>query len=287
MAQSFKFLGVSFPKVMALVYNLSRDPSTFVFVRDALAGIHDVAAVRTWKRLDIVLRERPVSLCVIDVAGVSLADGGREELLALRRRFPSVGFVLLESGSVEPRRLLELGRLGFRSLVLMGYEGQEWGLRRNVERAWKETVPSRVVRGLSAKLPLRVARVLSVALDHVHRCWSAEVLAERVGLSRPFLSVLLKRAGLPSAGRLLIWIRLLHAAEWLGDPGRTGQSVSRQLEYSSGAAFRRVLKNYTGATPTRVVASGGMPFVLRHFIRHNGFLTRRSEHARSWRDAAG
>lgn len=256
---------------MALVYNFSRDPNTFVFVRDALAGIHDVAWARTWKRLGSELRERPVSLCVVDVAGVSLADGGREELLALRRRFPSVAFVLLESGSVEPRRLLDLGRLGFRSLVLMGYEGQEWGLRRNVQRAWQETVASRVLRGFSAKLPMREARFLKVALDHVHRCWSADLLAERVGLSRPFLSVLLKRAGLPSAGRLLVWVRLLHAAEWLGDPGRTGQSVSRQLQYSSGAAFRRVLKNYTGATPTRVVASGGMAFVLRHFIHHTGF----------------
>ena len=271
MAQSFESLGISFPKVMALVYHYSQKPGTLSFVRDALAGLHDVAEARTWERLDNALRERPVSLCVVDIAGFGLADGGREELLALRRRFPSIVFLLLESGQIEPRRLLALGRLGFRSLVLMGYEGQEWGLRRNVERAWEGTVASRVLRAVSAELPLREARVLGVALDHVHLCWSAEVLAERVGLSRPFLSVLLKRAGLPSAGRLLVWIRLLHVAEWLGDPGRTGQSVSRQLEYSSGAAFRRVLKNYTGATPTRVVASGGLPFVLRHFLRQTGF----------------
>ena len=85
------------------------------------------------------------------------------------------------------------------------------------------------------------------------------------------LSVLLKRAGLPSTGRLLVWIRLLHAAEWLGDLGRTGQSVSRSFEYSSGAAFRRVLKNYTGATPTLVATNRGMPFVLGHFLRETGF----------------
>jgi hypothetical protein len=47
--------------------------------------------------------------------------------------------------------------------------------------------------------------------------------------------------------------------------------VSRQLEYSSGAAFRRALKNYTGATPKLVVARGGMPFILGHFIRETGF----------------
>ena len=271
MAQSFGVRSIPFPKVMALVYSLTRTPSTFSFVRDTLAGVHDVATVRTWPRLALALRERPVSLCVVDLAGISMSGGGREQLMALRRRFPSVAFVILESGSVEPRRLLDLGRLGFRSLVLMGYEGQEWGLRRNVERAWRRTVASRVLRAVSANLPLREARFLGVALDHVHECWSAEFLAERVGLSRPFLSVLLKRARLPSAGRLLVWIRLLHAAEWLGDPGRTGQSVSRQLEYSSGAAFRRVLKNYTGATPSHVAKLGGMPFVLGHFLRETGF----------------
>jgi len=256
---------------MALVYHFSREPGTFGCVRDALAGIHDVAAARTWEWLGVALRERPVSLCVVDLASISLAQGGCEELVALRRRFPSVAFVLLQRGSIDPRRLLDLGRLGFRSLVLMGYEGQEWGLRRKIERAWEGTVASKVLRAVGAKLPLREARFLGEALDHVHECWSAEFLAERVGLSRPFLSVLLRRVGLPSAGRLLVWVRLLHAAQWLGDPGRTGQSVSRQLEYSSGAAFRRVLKNFTGATPTLVIARGGMPFVLRHFLRETGF----------------
>ena len=114
---------------MALVYAFTHDSRTFSFVRHTLAGAHDVAAVRTWTRLAVALRERPVSLCVIDLAGVSISSGADENLMALRRRFPSVAFVILESGSVEPRRLLDLGRLGFRSLVLMGYEGRDWGLR--------------------------------------------------------------------------------------------------------------------------------------------------------------
>ncbi len=256
---------------MSLVYTFSRDPRTLSFARGALLGVHDVAAARTWRRLSEALRERPVSVCVVDLTGISLSDGGRAQLVALRNRFPSMAFVMLESGSVAPRQLLDLGRLGFRSLVLMGSEGQEWRFRRSIERAREQTVASRVLRAVSRRVPLREGRVLGVALDHVHRCWSAELLAAHVGRSRPFLSVVLKRAGLPSVGRLMVWIRLLHAAEWLCDPGRTGQSVGRQLEYSSGAAFRRVLKNYTGATPTAVVAKGGMPFVLRHFLRDIGF----------------
>ena len=76
----------------------------------------------------------------------------------------------------------------------------------------------------------------------------------------------MKRLGLPSTGHLLTWARLLHAGRWLEEPGRSGESVSRQLEYSSGAAFRRALKQYTGATPTEVVEAGGLGFVIESFV---------------------
>jgi AraC-like DNA-binding protein len=115
--------------------------------------------------------------------------------------------------------------------------------------------------------------MIRLALDGVHRRWSADDFAAHVGFSRPHLSVRLKRLGLPSLGHLLTWTRLLQAGRWLEEPGRTGESVSRQLEYSSGAAFRRALKQYTGATP-REVEAGGLPFVLRRFIDSCRLATR-------------
>jgi hypothetical protein len=42
--------------------------------------------------------------------------------------------------------------------------------------------------------------------------------------------------------------------------------VSRQLEYSSGAAFRRALRTYVGATPTEVKEQGGLRLVLGSFL---------------------
>ena len=109
-----------------------------------------------------------------------------------------------------------------------------------------------------------------MALDGVHTRPSADDFARRLGLSRPHLSVCLRAAGLPSAGHLLVWARLLHAGRWLADPGRSAESVSRQLDYSSGAAFRRALTAYLGATPTQVARAGGLPFVLERFLRRCG-----------------
>jgi AraC-like DNA-binding protein len=102
-------------------------------------------------------------------------------------------------------------------------------------------------------------------------------LASTAGLSRPHLSVCLKAAGLPSVGHLLVWARLLHAARWLTDPGRSAESVSRQLDYSSGAAFRRALRSYTGATPTEVIEAGGLPYLLDRFLTRCGIGLARGE----------
>jgi AraC-like DNA-binding protein len=117
---------------------------------------------------------------------------------------------------------------------------------------------------------------VKVAMDSVDRRWSAEQFATAIGFSRPFLSEQLKACGLPSVGQLLIWARLLHAGFWLEEPGRTGESVSRQLEYSSGAAFRRSLRALTGATPMEVARGGGLEYVLRHFMEAHGLTCPKS-----------
>jgi len=274
MPQSFPTLGISFPKLMALVYICSTEASVQTCLRDAFSGVHEVAGVRSLGRLALALRERPAVVCVTDLASLGFDSGGMGRLVRLRQRFPSVGHVLLARVRDDPRLLFEVGRLGFGSLVVLGTEDQRWRLLRSVDGAQRGGVTSRVLREIGPNVPPRETRALRLALDQVHKCWSAEGFAELVGLSRPFLSVVLKNVGLPPVGRLLVWVRLLHAGHWLSDPGRTGQSVSRQLEYSSGAAFRRALKGFTGATPTMVAARGGMSFVLRHFLSECRFHKR-------------
>jgi AraC-like DNA-binding protein len=129
---------------------------------------------------------------------------------------------------------------------------------------------------LAVYLPRRELHLVHTALDGVHLRWRADDFATRAGLSRPHLSVRLKRLGLPSTGHLLTWARLLHAGRWLEEPGRTGQSVARQLEYSSGAAFRRALREYVGATPTQVAERGGLELVLARFVERCGLRATRS-----------
>jgi len=220
-----------------------------------------------------VVRERPVTVALIDLAERTEVEDG---LLELRALFPHVGLVLMARRHDDPVALFRLGRAGIRNLVLLSVDHLQRELPMTLLRASEDGTSSLVVRRLSPYLPRRELRTLRMALDRVHLRWSADEFAAHVGFSRPHLSVRMKRLGLPSTGHLLTWARLLHAGRWLEEPGRSGESVSRQLEYSSGAAFRRALKQYTGATPTEVAEEGGLGFVIERFV---GCCGRHLKHA--------
>jgi AraC-like DNA-binding protein len=214
-----------------------------------------------------MVRERPASVAVVDVDAVGRLPSGRDALGEIRSSYPRLGLVLLVRQTRDAVALFDLGRVGVRNLVFINVDGLEHQIVRAVARAGENGATAVVTRTLSAHLSRRELLTVHRAMDSVHRRWDADAFAESVDLSRPFLSEVLKARGLPSVGHLLLWTRLLHAGLWLSEPGRTGESVSRQLEYSSGAAFRRALKHYTGATPTQVVERGGLDFVLSCFLR--------------------
>jgi len=237
-------------------------------VRDGLyasLGSHSVATARSWERLLWLVRERPVTAVVLD------SDALRTELAAdstigeLRRRFPSLATVLVARPRTDPLSLFRLGRAGIGGLVLLPADR----LSEVTEALWRALAigtEAIVTRSVSPHLPLRATRAIRLALEGVQHGWSTEDLAGHGGLTRQHFSVCLKASGLPSMGHLLVWAKLLHAGRWLADPGRSAQSTSRQLEYSSGAAFRRALRNYVGMTPTEVSALGGLPPVLSRFL---------------------
>lgn len=233
------------------------------------------AVVRSpsWPGLIRVVRERPVTLALVDLGEMERVE---ERLLELRVSFPNLGIVLMARRLDDPVALFRLGRTGIRNLILLSVDHLDRELPHTLAKAEEEGTASLVARRLSVYLPRRELAAVRAALDGVHLRWSADDFAGRLGLSRPHLSERLKRLGLPSAGHLLTWVRLLHAGRWLEEPGRTGESVSRQLEYSSGAAFRRALREYTGATPGRVAEEGGLGFVLARFIERCGLRFSRS-----------
>lgn len=256
---------------MGLAAIYARDRAWRDRLSTALAGAHQTAGSPSWSGFQRLVTERPVTAAVADLESLGGAGSAVGTLLRFRSRFPGLGLVVLVQRHRDPGLLFRLGTVGIHHLLLVDMDGVEHTLERSVSRALDRGVTSLVTRAVSSYLPSRELGALRLALDGVHHRWSADDFAEEVGLSRPFLSECLKECGLPTAGHLLLWTRLLHAGYWLTDPGRTAESVARQLEYCDGSAFRRALRNRTGATPTELVRAGGFSFVLRCFLDACGF----------------
>ena len=251
---------------MSFLALFSRDRKLNDGLGRSLPG-HALVRSPSWPGLLRVVRERPVTVALVDLAGLERVE---DRLVEFRTAFPYLGLVLMARRHDDPVALFRLGRAGIRNLLLLSVDHLDRDLPRTLAQADEDGTTSLVARRLSAYLPRRELRAVRRALDGVHERWTADDFAAQLGLSRPHLSVRMKRIGLPSTGHLLTWARLLHAGRWLEEPGRTGVSVSRQLEYSSGAAFRRALREYTGATPTQVSERGGLDFVLTRFVERCG-----------------
>ena len=251
---------------MPLLTVLTRDPSVRSAFVAPQGGTLSVAATRSWDRLLWLVRERPVTGVVIDSAAL---PGGYDHAAAvgeLRRRFPSLGTVLIARPELDPIALFHLGRAGISDLVLIPLDDLVRGLNRGIVRAGVRSTAAFVARAVGGRLPSIEHRIVRFALDGAQLGWSTDDLAARIGWTRAHMSVRLRAQGLPSAGHLLTWAKLLHAARWLDDPGRSAESISRQLEYSSGAAFRRALRNYVGGTPTSVRERGALRHAIDRFL---------------------
>lgn len=257
---------------MSLIALSTRDSALAARVRVALEPRrHDLVCARSWSRTLRLVKERPVGLLLVDLA--LLREGSAGALVALRRAFPSLPVVAL-SHPGQARLLFELGRRPVEPLSVAQVADRPATLAREIAQASEGTVPVLVARALGSVVPPRELGVLMRALDLAHRCWSADVLARSFGYSRPVLSERLKTVGLPSVGHMMVWARMMHAGHWLPDPGRSGESVSRQLEYANGSVFRRALRNYVGLTPTTLARQGGLKLVLGAFAhRHAEALT--------------
>ena len=203
---------------------------------------------------------------VLDTGAFDGAAGPEERLVELRRRFPSLATVLVARPDVDPLTLLRLGRAGISDLALIPLDDLRQGLARGVARASARSTSSLVLRAIGRSLAFTERQVIQAALEGALLGWRADDLAASAGWSRAHLSVRLRRFGLPTAGHLLLWARLMHAGRWLLEPGRSAESVSRQLEYANGATFRRALRNYLELTPTEIRSRGGLEIVLRSFL---------------------
>jgi len=266
---------------MADILLLSSSPPAAERVRRAVQGeraggvFHTVRAARGWAELSAWASASAAGLAFVDPyhGGAFAAI----EIRRLRERAPAVEVVALADFSGRPAAdAFSLAVLGVREMVCTARDAGPAELVRCLREHLNRGPLEEMVEALASVVPAPVHRWLAPALRTLSASPAVPDLARAAGCSPRTLRRGLQAAGLPSPEQFLAWRRLLHAARLLDD-GRSADSVARALEFSSGSAMRKSLKQVTGLRPRELAAGGGLRLLAALFLRQCGAGGRAAE----------
>lgn len=227
------------------------------------ASTHDIECVGSWRDLYRLVRKKPVAAAVADLHAESRKDGVLR-VFRFAQRYPLTPLVVW--GEVDGRELFRLGKAGAADVVV-ARDADDRHL------VW-DVLDSCLSRALSPLVDARLRdavsddgrEVVRYAAEHIPDEIQVPDLASAYEMSVSTLERRCERWGLPTPGRLLLWLRVLYGLRWLLEPGRSVESVGYQLGYSSGAAFRRAIKATIGGRPAPLRNDGGFDRALDMFI---------------------
>jgi transcriptional regulator GlxA family with amidase domain len=156
--------------------------------------------------------------------------------------------------------------------VIHGLDDVGIALRGAVTSALRRCTATRAMRELAPHVPAALRPLLRFCLEEAERAPTVEDVARALGVHRKTLVNRLRDASMPGPSALLGWCRLVIAAQLLEDPERPVEQVAYALNFPSAAAFRNMLRRYTGLAPGEVRINGGLNCVLHAFRRSVGGL---------------
>jgi AraC-like DNA-binding protein len=195
-----------------------------------------------------------------------LRDGPAPELQALLRAFPSS--TVIAAPPPHPRRLRDarvLGEWGITEIIDPVEDSTE-SVRLLLEAARGRPLRTLLERGVELNVPGRGRAILDASVEIVASGGHARDLAHALYLSPITLMRWCRRSGLPVPRRLLVWMRVLLAAELLDNPGQSVLSVALSCGYSSDRTLRRALHVAVGAGPTELRERGAFRTVSAAFV---------------------
>ncbi len=179
----------------------------------------------------------------------------RDRYAAFRAAFESIA--LLPYVTVNPRHIADVAALvqiGVPGLLLHDVNDDRHSLAQHLEAAMFSTVAHRIETAVVPGMRPAVRDIVKELLRSAFGSPSAVQAAHRCSVHSATLRRMCCRNGLPPPARLIGWFRLLYAAAFLGDRGRTVAGVARLLKFPSAAAMSNQFQRYIRVAPTRVPA---------------------------------
>src|SRR5690606_34924246 len=123
-----------------------------------------------------------------------------------------------------------------------------------------------VERQLPSYTSAAARSILSAATSIVAEGGQGRDLAKALHITPRTLSRWCRKAGLPPPKRLLAWMRILLAVEFLDDPGRPVSAVALACGYAADSSLRLALRRFTGLNPTELREKGAFEVASREFV---------------------
>jgi AraC-like DNA-binding protein len=247
---------------------LHADASFREQVRKAGGKRFDYVQVEEWDQMrELVRTSPPAALIVVD----PYEDAGDElsaSLRALLLEFPSA--TVIAALALRPDRyrdLRTLGAWGVADVIVRGEDDTTDAIARRLRAIQGRPLQSLLERSLPGNTSGQARALLMAAAEVVSTGGQARELARMLYLSPRTLLRWCERAELPPPRRILVWMRVLMAAELLDDPGRTVSSVAHACGYSSDNSLRRALQDFLDTTPTTLRREGAFSTASRAFLK--------------------
>lgn len=228
---------------MAFIAALLTDPADREALRIA-AREHDIIPAGSWRDLGGIIRHRPVAMAVANPHAEPRKDGVLR-IFRLRENFPHTP--VLAWGELEGRDLYRLGKAGTANVILAHDADNTPQVTEIIRNTLERGIPRLVETGLQGQLHPDALELVRYAAQRIPNHIQVPDLATAFETSVSTLERRCERFGVPTPGRLLLWLRVLYGLHWLAEPGRSLESIADQLGYSSGAAFRRAIQATSGA----------------------------------------
>lgn len=247
---------------MPLIAALLPSPSDRHCLRAAAPNL-DVTWADSWRELYRSVRKNPVAAVVADVHAETRKDGALR-VYRFAQRYPLTPVVAW--GDMDGRELFRVGKAGAAEVVVSRETDDPELVAGLLQAALARGIPALLDGRLRARLEDGARAVVLHAAAHIPEHIQVPALAAAFGMSVSTLERRCERWGLPTPGRLLLWLRVLYGLRWLLEPGRSVESVGEQLGYSSGAAFRRAIKATIGGRPSPLRTPTGFQRALEQLV---------------------
>jgi AraC-like DNA-binding protein len=239
-------------------------------VADACKGHYDLTVFGSVEELGNRLRvEAPSTPVIVDpLSGGAGAPRLSAEFNELLRLFPSaiiVPAVAMVPGSFDVVR--KLGRSGVVQVICLEEDTTAAAIRQRVADARGRPLRNLIARSLPPTTSAMARSILDRAVEVFPGGGGSVALAKSMFVTNRTLLRWCTKGGLPPPRRLLLWVRLLYAAELLEDLGRTVFDVALACGYSSDGALRNATRAAMGVSPGQLRAEGAFRVVSATFIK--------------------